>query len=68
MGPERATIITSDVARDRGKTIREVLPVSAASVAEGNEQRRAARLEASTAASTPPPADSAEPSGEEASE
>jgi small subunit ribosomal protein S5 len=57
-----------DVARDRGKTIREVLPVSAASVAEGNEQRRAARLEASTAASTPPPADSAESSGEEASE
>jgi small subunit ribosomal protein S5 len=59
-----------DVARDRGKTIREVLPVSAASVAEGNEKRRAARLEASaTGVSTSPPAgESAEPSGEEASE
>jgi hypothetical protein len=38
-------------------------------VSEGNEQRRAARLEAATEVPTsPPPADSAEPSGEEASE
>jgi small subunit ribosomal protein S5 len=59
-----------DVARDRGKTIREVLPISAASVAEGNEQRRAARLEAAATETpaSPPVSHSAKPTGEEASE
>ena len=57
-----------DVARDRGKTISEVLPHSAAAVAEGNEKRRAARLEAAAAETAAPPVGrSAKPNGEEAS-
>ena len=59
-----------DVARDRGKTIREVLPVSAATVAEGDEKRRAARVEAAAIGTpaSPPASHSAQPNGEEASE